>query len=140
MKEAGVDKQSKIMHYVMAVGHCLLACFERIIKFINKNAYIQIAITSHCFCIACKDAFFLIFRNAFLFAIVAGIGEVFIWIGRVFITVVTIIGAFLVLEYYDEYKTNLHYWYAPLTVIAVIAGLIAFMFMSVWAMAADAIL
>jgi len=45
-----------------------------------------------------------------------------------------------VLEYYDEYKTNLHYWYAPLTVIAVIAGLIAFMFMSVWAMAADAIL
>jgi len=45
-----------------------------------------------------------------------------------------------VLEYYEEYKTNLHYWYAPLTVIGVIAGLIAYMFMSVWAMAADAIL
>jgi len=45
-----------------------------------------------------------------------------------------------VLEYYEEYKTNLHYWYAPLSVIAVIAGLIAYMFMSVWAMAADAIL
>ena len=116
MKDAGVDKQSKLMHYIMAVGHCLLACFERIIKFINKNAYIQIAITSHCFCIACKDAFYLIFRNAFLFAIVAGIGEVFIWIGRIFITVITVICAFLALENYEEYKENLHYWYGPLSV------------------------
>lgn len=117
-----------------------MACFERCIKFINKNAYIQIAITSNCFCIACKDAFFLIFRNTFLFAIVAGIGEVFVWMGRIFITIVTVVICYFIIDNYEDYKNNLNYFYVPLVIIAAIAGIIAFMFMSVWAMAADAIL
>jgi len=80
-----------------------MACFERVIKFINKNAYIQCAITSNNFCLCCVDSFFLIIRNTFLFAIAAGIGEVFIWIGKIFIAVFTTgVCWFLIDKYYVD--------------------------------------
>ena len=36
---------------------CCLACVERIVEFINKTAYIQIAIRGKSFCYAAKDGF-----------------------------------------------------------------------------------
>jgi hypothetical protein len=71
-KKAG--KLSKPMEIIINCCSLCLWCFEKFIKFINKNAYIQCAITSHNFCVSAKDAFFLITRNSFLFAIAAGIG------------------------------------------------------------------
>jgi len=41
---------------------------------------------------------------------------------------------------YEDYKNSVTYFYIPLFFIAIIAALIAVMFMSVWAMAADSIL
>lgn len=60
---------------------CYLACVERIIKFINKNAYIQIAINGKSFCFACKDALLLIIRNALRFTALGGLGGLFIMLG-----------------------------------------------------------
>ena len=83
------NQQSKIVIKLLACLSCFMACFERFIKFINKLAYIQCAITSYNFCHSCREAFFLILRNTFLFAIASGIGEVFIWFGRIFIMLAT---------------------------------------------------
>jgi hypothetical protein len=58
-----------------------MACFERFIKFLNKNAYIQIALTGKSFCYAAKDAFWLIIRNPGKFGLVATLGGIFILIG-----------------------------------------------------------
>lgn len=91
LKQGGADKQSKLIEIGLKVCHCCLACFERIIKFINKNAYINTAVASNNFCVACRESFFLILRNGFLYAIAAGIGEIFIWFGRLFITVTSVV-------------------------------------------------
>ena len=40
-------------------------------RFLNKNAYIQIALLGKKFCFAAKDAFWLIFRNALRIATAA---------------------------------------------------------------------
>jgi hypothetical protein len=40
LKETGADKSSKVVEYGLVVCHWCLACFERVIKFLNKNAYI----------------------------------------------------------------------------------------------------
>ena len=80
--------------YLIKACQCFLMCFERIIKFINKNAYIQCAIKGSNFCTACKDAFFLILRNGFLFAIAKGIGSIFIFLGRAFIIVATTVAMY----------------------------------------------
>jgi len=58
-----------------------MACFERFIKFLNKNAYIQIALTGKNFCMAAKDAFWLIIRNPGKFGLVSTLGGIFILIG-----------------------------------------------------------
>jgi len=77
-----------------------LWCFEKFIKFINKNAYIQCAITSHNFCVSAKDAFFLITRNSFLFAIAGGIGAAFILLGKLFIAVLTTVAMYYGMDYW----------------------------------------
>lgn len=53
---------------------CCLACVERIVTFINKNAYIQIALTGKNFCMAAKDGFETVWSNPLRYAIVGGVG------------------------------------------------------------------
>ena len=43
---------------------CCFWCLEKCLRFLNKNAYIGIAIYGKNFCKAAKDAFFLLLRNA----------------------------------------------------------------------------
>ena len=96
---------------------CCLKCMERFIKFLNKNAYIQCAITSNNFCVSAKDAFFLILRNAFIFALAAGLGKAFQVMGVLFITVATSFCMYYLLnqEYKDEATGNIvglhNFWF-----------------------------
>lgn len=43
---------------------CCFWCLEKCLRYLNKNAYIGIAIYGKNFCKAAKDAFFLLLRNA----------------------------------------------------------------------------
>ena len=60
---------------------CYLACLERIVEYINRNAYIQIAIGGKSFCAAIKDAFSVISSNFLRFTAVSGLGAIFNFIG-----------------------------------------------------------
>ena len=53
---------------------CCLACIERIVQFLNKTAYIQIAIRGKNFCMAAKDGFEIVWSNGMRYLIVAGVG------------------------------------------------------------------
>ena len=52
-----------ILKAVLACLQCILACFERFMKFINVNAYIETAIYGYNFCRAAMKAFKLLVRN-----------------------------------------------------------------------------
>lgn len=77
-------------------------------------------------------------RNTFLFAIAAGIGEVFIFTGKVFIAILTMLSCFYINDYYTKYELNSIF--GPLICIGVLAYTIGMMFMMVWGMGMDAIL
>lgn len=62
LKNSGTS--NKCIDAAMCCCQCCMACVERCLKFINKNAYIQTAIFGYSFCKACREAFFLILRNA----------------------------------------------------------------------------
>ena len=47
---AKVKDTSAIARTVMACTRCCLDCFHRFVKFINENAYIQVALTGENFC------------------------------------------------------------------------------------------
>jgi len=59
------------------------------------------------FCFAAKDAFFLILRNPAKFGIVAGIGGLFIFIGKIFIAALGTIASFAIIAYCEPWKSEL---------------------------------
>uniref|UniRef100_A0A8C6M2A2 Choline transporter-like protein n=1 Tax=Nothobranchius furzeri TaxID=105023 RepID=A0A8C6M2A2_NOTFU len=79
---------------------CLRCCFwslERFLKFLNKNAYIMIAIYGKNFCTSSKDAFSLLMRNILRVATLDCITWFLLFIGKLFIAgVMVIIGSYMI--------------------------------------------
>merc|ERR1711988_294476 len=76
-----LEKQAKAAKNRVAVlafriVQCCLWCFEKCLKFLNKNAYIQIALVGKNFCTSAKKAFYLILRNIVRFGVFAMLGGV----------------------------------------------------------------
>ncbi|KAL7547692.1 hypothetical protein ACHAWF_010968, partial [Thalassiosira exigua] len=56
------EMNSSIAKAVLCCCQCCFYCLEKIMRFINKNAYIKTAIFGTSFCTSAKEAFFLILR------------------------------------------------------------------------------
>ena len=131
---------STIMKIVLKCLSCYILCFERFIKFLNKNAYIQIALNSTNFCTAAKDAFFLILRNAARFLALGSIGNVFMFLGKFLIALMATYGGYLIVTRAPMYEDELHSPIFPCIVFFLIGYVIASLFMAVYSMAIDTIL
>uniref|UniRef100_A0A4W3I1S4 Choline transporter-like protein n=1 Tax=Callorhinchus milii TaxID=7868 RepID=A0A4W3I1S4_CALMI len=113
--------------FVLCCMKCCFWCLERFIKFLNRNAYIMIAIYGKNFCTSAKEAFFLLMRNVqyffkmYLFS--TGVLAFFFFTRRI-----TIIA--------DEAPVLNYYW-VPLMTVIFGSYLIAHGFFSVYAMCVD---
>merc|ERR1719506_1592253 len=96
-KQATAAK-NRVAACVMRVVQCLLWCLEKCIKFLNRNAYIQIALVGKPFCPSAKKAFFLILRNMARFAWVTLLGGMVNFIGLAFIVVATAVFGYFILK------------------------------------------
>merc|ERR1712216_431759 len=76
-------QQNTVMKYVLKCVQCCIYCFEKCLKFLTKNAYIQIAILGTNFCQSAKNAFKIIAANALRFGVVSGLGSIIHYIGLV---------------------------------------------------------
>merc|ERR1711988_1135206 len=136
-----LEKQAKaaknrVVVLAFRVIQCCLWCFEKCLKFLNKNAYIQIALVGKGFCTSAKAAFFLIFRNMARFGAVAMLGSVISVIGILFITVSTsVTGYFLLKALHPEVTPVL-----PMAVYAVVSYLVAKLYMNVFGLSVDTML
>merc|ERR1719352_1996423 len=105
------EQQKKVKNKLMElVFRCLayvIYCVEKCVKFLNKNAYIQIAILGKKFCFAAKDAFWLIFRNAGRIAVCTMLAPFVRKFGVLFIMVFTTFVGYqlLMFTYADELST-----------------------------------
>ena len=97
--ESSGATQNKAMEYCINCLRCCLACVERIVQFINKNAYIQIALSGKNFCMAAKEGFELVWSNPVRYAVVGGIGEVIMFLGKIMIAAGTAGGMYAYLTY-----------------------------------------
>ncbi len=139
--EKSVGKnQSKCFKCIFCCIQCCLGCCNKIMEFINKHAYIQIALKGDNFCTAAFEGFGLIIRNLGRFSMLALIGGMFSLIGTLFITVGScIIGYFLI--------TRVHYFSDELNscVLPVVAfGIVGFVMgrvtMSIFSVSGDALI
>ena len=82
---------------LLSTINCCLDCFDRFVRYLNRNAYIYMAISSESFCPSALHSFLLILKNAAKFAFVEGLSDAFMFIAKIFIAIsTTVIGYYLI--------------------------------------------
>ena len=103
--------KSKALKVAFKVVACCLWCFEKLVKFITRNAYIFIAINGKSFCVSAKHAFMTILKNLFLVAFVNLVSVILILLGKLIIMVGCGVLAYIYIEgsgsfTYDETEAS----------------------------------
>eukprot|EP00164_Ancoracysta_twista_P000960 GFYU01001257.1.p2 GENE.GFYU01001257.1~~GFYU01001257.1.p2 ORF type:complete len:682 (+),score=229.41 GFYU01001257.1:660-2705(+) len=132
------DTVKKVWGYIACVFRCCLWCLEKCMKFINRNAYILIAVYGKGFCSSAKQAFFLILNNAARMAAVNLIGDFLLFLGKVIVACFAGLVAYLLLGTIP--KEELSSVLLPTLVTLILAYGIGAGFMSVYELAIDTVL
>jgi len=134
-KQAKAQK-NKVMVIVFKILQYCLWCIEKCIKFLNKNAYIQIALLGTNFCTSAKNAFQLILRNFARFGVVATLGGILHFLGIVFITAASAgLGYFILQALHPEVTPVV-----PLLAYIAMGYMVANLYMNVFGLAVDSVL
>lgn len=80
--ESMAGKDGTLYKVVTCAMRCVLWCLDQYVKFITKNAFIQIALHNKAFCPSAMAAFFLIIRHAGRFGSAAIIGWIIMMLGK----------------------------------------------------------
>jgi len=76
----------------------MLECF---IKFFNKHAYTEIALTGNNFCASASKAMGIIVSNALRFGVMHGLGEIIMTFAEISITSAVMVCAYYMILYID---------------------------------------
>jgi hypothetical protein len=137
---AGKTSESKCFKCIISCLQCCIGCIGKYMEFINKHAYIQIALKGDSFCTAAWEGFALVVRNLGRFSALAAIGSLFTTIGTIFISVSSaIIGYFLITEvpYFSE---KLNSCILPVVVFLIIGLVMGLVTMSIFGISGDALM
>jgi len=130
---------NKLLVYLMACLQCCMWCLEKIMKFINKHAYILTAIYGYSFCKAARKAFFLLLRNILRVAAVNMLSTFVLFMGKVLIPTCTTFVCYLALVYGTN-TSNVSGIVAPLVFVFLLAYWIGAMFLEIFGMGIETIL
>lgn len=115
---------------------CCLWCFEKCLKFLNRNAYIEVAINGKSFCTSAMAAFKILLHNALRVAAINSIGDFVLHVAKCVVILGCTIGAFFWFRNFDE---GLTYESVCILLVAVFAYGVASMFIGVYEMTIDTI-
>uniref|UniRef100_A0A4W5N4C1 Choline transporter-like protein n=1 Tax=Hucho hucho TaxID=62062 RepID=A0A4W5N4C1_9TELE len=129
--------------FLMCCLKCCFWCLEKFIKFLNRNAYIMIAIYGKNFCVSAKNAFMLLMRNIVRVVVLDKVTDLLLFFGKLLV-----VGGVGVLAFFffsgritlpgSNFRTEmLNYYWMPIIVVVVGAYLIAHGFFSVYNMCVD---
>lgn len=119
---------------------CCLDCCDRFVKYINENAYCQIAITGESFCSAAINGFCLLLKNAGAFGFTGSVGGIFNLLGKLAVTSGTCIGMYILMLYTPSIYDRGGLPIAPLVVVFIISYTISSVFMSLSSSTANCLL
>ncbi|XP_026180240.1 choline transporter-like protein 2 isoform X1 [Mastacembelus armatus] len=133
--------QNKFAKFLLCCLKCCFWCLEKFIKFLNRNAYIMVAIYGKNFCTSARDAFFLLMRNMIRVAVLDKVTDFLLFLGKLLI--VGLVGVFAFFFFSGRVKAfentapNLHYYWVPILTVVIGSYLIAHGFFSVYSMCVD---
>ena len=132
--------KSRIVKCLLCYTAYLLYLLEKCIKFITRNAYIQVVLTNKFFCAAAFNAFALILRNVARFGWLNTIGFVLNWFGVCSVSITNCYGAYLALTQIDQFKDSVTQPMAPSIVVLLMSFFIVKAFLSIFSFSLDCIL
>jgi choline transporter-like protein 2/4/5 len=143
-KEAtqGNEAATQMIKFFFCCIQCCLACLECIMKFINRNAYIVIAIDGTSYCTAVMRAVKLLTTNILRVAVVNTVGDSILFIGKFTISFASALIAYLYLDT-DTYSIGDRAVSSPVLIVLLVfiaSYAVASTFMSVTEMAVDTVL
>uniref|UniRef100_A0A4W5N6D9 Choline transporter-like protein n=1 Tax=Hucho hucho TaxID=62062 RepID=A0A4W5N6D9_9TELE len=71
--------------FLMCCLKCCFWCLEKFIKFLNRNAYIMIAIYGKNFCVSAKNAFMLLMRNIVRVVVLDKVTDLLLFFGKLLV-------------------------------------------------------
>lgn len=138
-KLKGAD--NKCARFLLCCLKCCFWCLEKFIKFLNRNAYIMIAIYGTNFCTSAKNAFFLLMRNIIRVAVLDKVTDFLLFLGKLLVVGCVGILAFFFFTHririVQDTAPTLNYYWVPILTVIVGSYLIAHGFFSVYGMCVD---
>ncbi|KAG3280333.1 solute carrier family 44 member 2, transcript variant X4 [Ictidomys tridecemlineatus] len=133
--------ENKFAKFLMTCLKCCFWCLEKFIKFLNRNAYIMIAIYGTNFCTSARNAFFLLMRNIIRVAVLDKVTDFLFLLGKLLIVGSVGILAFFFFTHririVQDTAPPLNYYWVPILTVIVGSYLIAHGFFSVYGMCVD---
>ncbi|XP_072584291.1 choline transporter-like protein 4 isoform X2 [Vulpes vulpes] len=135
--------QNPMARCIMCCFKCCLWCLEKFIKFLNRNAYIMIAVYGKNFCVSAKNAFMLLMRNVVRVVVLDKVTDLLLLFGKLLV-----VGGVGVLSFFfftgriqglgrHFENPSLNYYWLPIMVSILGAYVIASGFFSVFGMCVD---
>uniref|UniRef100_A0A8C4FG25 Choline transporter-like protein n=1 Tax=Catagonus wagneri TaxID=51154 RepID=A0A8C4FG25_9CETA len=135
--------QNPVARCIICCFKCCLWCLEKFIKFLNRNAYIMIAIYGKNFCVSAKNAFSLLMRNIVRVVVLDKVTDLLLFFGKLLV-----VGGVGVLSFFfftgriqglgkGFDSPNLNYYWLPIMTSILGAYVIASGFFSVFGMCVD---
>uniref|UniRef100_A0A8C6DHF3 Choline transporter-like protein n=1 Tax=Moschus moschiferus TaxID=68415 RepID=A0A8C6DHF3_MOSMO len=135
--------QSNISKFLKCCLRCCFWCLEKAVKFLNRNAYVMMAIYGKNFCKSARDAFNLLMRNILKIAVMDRVTDFVLILGKILVAGCIGVLAFLLftkrLPVIIEGPTSLNYYWVPLLTVIVGSYIVAHGFFSVYAMCIETI-
>lgn len=129
----------KLVKCIWCCIDCCLRCFEKIMEFISRNGYVIVVAESSSFCPAARTAFGYILSNLGGVAMVQTIGDIFLFLGKLFVALAAAGICGMVLTFAPAFRLSQTSIVLPCLIVLVAAYLIAAMFMGIFEMAIDTI-
>ncbi|KAI0213012.1 Choline transporter-like protein 2 [Lamellibrachia satsuma] len=142
-----------VVKFLLKCLKCCFWCLEKFMKFLNKNAYILIAVYGKNFCTSAKNAFFLILRNIVRVVVIDKVTGFLLLIGKLVVVGIVGVLAFIffsgdaegiisvssITDYMNNYKPELNFYLVPVIIIIIGTYVIASGFFSVYSMGVDTV-
>lgn len=95
------NPENKITTCLFNSCQCCLACFERFLQYLTRNAYIEVAMCGYSFCEGGQKAFGLLSNNALRVLAINSVGDFVILLGKVFVVLATVLIGTEMIQVYE---------------------------------------
>ncbi|XP_065067875.1 choline transporter-like protein 4 isoform X2 [Rhopilema esculentum] len=134
------NTDNPVASFIMKCLKCCFWCLEKCLRFLNKNAYIMIAIYGKGFCNSAKEVFWLFVRNPIRLLTINGVTGFLLFLGKLLVTGIIGVASFF---WFEKYNANLpdklNYAVVPILICVIGAYLVTILFFNVYDMGIDTI-